>query len=65
MWVVIYMAKSLIRAQSACDLLVKEGFLVRKRPVYRTLSDDENYFELKVPELEAEEARQVLSDHGF
>ena len=65
MWIVIHMAKSLRLAKSAHDLLVSEGFLVRMRPIYRTLGEEENYYELKVPESEAEEARQVLSDHGL
>jgi hypothetical protein len=65
MWIVIHMAKSLQLAQSVHDLLAREGFLVRLRPIYRTLSEDENYYELKVPESEAQEARQVLLDHGF
>lgn len=64
MWVVIHMAKSLQLAQIIYDLLVREGFLVRLHPVYRAVSDEENYFELKVPEAEAEEAQQVLLNQG-
>jgi len=65
MWIVIHMAKSLRLAKSVHDLLTSEGFLVRIRPVYRTLGEEDNYYELKVPESEAEEARQVLSEHGL
>ena len=65
MWIVIHMAKSLRLANTVHDLLTGEGFLVRIRPIYRTLGEEENYYELRVPESEAEEARQVLLDHGY
>ena len=65
MWIVIHMAKSSKLAKTVYDILVDEGFLVRMRPIYRTLSEEENYYELKVPESEAEEARQVLTDLGY
>jgi len=65
MWIVIHMAKSLRLAKSVHEMLTSEGFLVRIRPIYRTLSEDDNYYELRVPESEAEEARQVLLDHGY
>ncbi len=65
MWMVIHMAKTLAIAQAARERLESEGFLVKLAPVYRKLRDEENYFELMVPELEAVEARQVLMDHGL
>jgi hypothetical protein len=33
--------------------------------VYRGVSEAENYYELMVPESEADEARQVLLDRGL
>lgn len=65
MWVVIHMAKSLQLAQTINDLLIREGFLVRLHPVYKAVSDEENYYELKVPAAEAAEAQQVLVDQGM
>ncbi len=65
MWMVVHMARSLSLAQTLREKLEREGFLVRLSPVYRAVSDDENYFELMVPESEAVEARQVLLDVGY
>lgn len=65
MWVVIHIAKSLQLAQTINDLLVREGFLVRLHSVYKAVRDEDNYYELKVPETEAAEAQQVLFDQGM
>jgi len=64
MWKVISMTQNKAHALEASELLKGEGFLVKLRPVYRTRSDEDNYFELMVPEAESAEARQVLLDHG-
>ena len=65
MWIVIHMTKAKTLALAICEQLTAEGFLVKISPVYRALSDEENYFELMVPESEAAEARQVLLDRGL
>ena len=65
MWIVIHMVKSETAGQEARDQLTREGFLAKLRPVYRTTNSMENYFELLVPRSEAQEARQVLIDHGL
>ena len=65
MWMVVHMAKSKALALEVCQQLEREGFLVKLCPVYRARSDEENYFELMVPEAEAAEARQVLLDSGL
>lgn len=65
MWMVIHMAKSLSFAESIERVLANEGFLVKLHPVYRKANDEENYFELLVPEAEAAEACQVLLDRGI
>lgn len=65
MWIVIHMARSLARAQMIRDRLAAEGFLVRLLPVHRAVSDEVNYFEVKVPASEAPEARQYLLDQGL
>lgn len=64
MWIIIHIVKSLSLAESISQELTREGFLVKISPVYRAVSDDENYYQLKVPEGEAAEARQVLMEHG-
>lgn len=65
MWLVIHMARTLALAQSICDRLTDEGFLVRLNPVYRGVCETKNYYELMVPRAEAEEARSVLAEHGI
>lgn len=63
-WVVIHMAHSEQRAADAQALLTREGFMVRVRPVARTLSG-EHCFELMAIKAEAKEAREVLQEHGL
>lgn len=65
MWVVIHMVKSLALAEDLCSKLRAEGFLIRHNAVYRGVSEEDNYFEIKAPEAEAAEARQVLVDSGL
>ena len=65
MWMVIHMAKSEAAANDARDCLAREGFLVKLRPVYRSVSAQENYFELLVLRSEAQEARLLLMDRGL
>ena len=65
MWIVIHMVRSHSQAQTVHDRLAEEGFLVKLMPVYRAVSEEENYFEIMVPEAEAAEARQVLLDQGL
>ena len=55
MWIVIHMVRSHSQAQTVHDRLA----------VYRAVSEEENYFEIMVPEAEAAEARQVLLDQGL
>jgi hypothetical protein len=62
---VIHMARTLSLAEQMADALKREGFLVKLSPVYRGVSEAENYYELMVPESEAGEARQVLLDRGL
>lgn len=63
-WVVIHMAHSEQRASDAQALLTREGFMVRVRPVARTLSG-ERCFELQAIKAEAVEAREVLQENGL
>ena len=63
-WVVIHMAHSEQKAASAQELLTREGFMVRVRPVARTLSG-ECCLELQALKAEAKEAREGLQENGF
>jgi hypothetical protein len=63
-WVVIHMAHSEQRAEDAQALLTREGFMVRVRPVARTLAG-EHCFELQAIKAEAKEARDVLQENGL
>lgn len=65
MWIVIHMAKSLALAQRLRKLLAEDGFFVKILPIYRGISDENNYYELMVPQSEAAEARQSLMDRGL
>lgn len=63
-WIVIYMAHSERKARDAKALLIREGFVVRVRPVARTLGG-ERCFELQTIKAEAREAREVLQENGL
>lgn len=65
MWMVIFLAHTRLRAEAIYEQLLQEGFLVRLSPVYRAVSDSENYYELMVLKSEAQEARQMLLDKGL
>lgn len=65
MLVVIHMVRGLDSAQRIENLLQREGFFVRLRPVYKALSDAENYFEIKVLASELSEARELLIENGL
>ncbi|MDR2658033.1 MAG: hypothetical protein LBB86_09430 [Oscillospiraceae bacterium] len=60
MWIVIHMVRSQTAADEAYERLSREGFMVRVRPVYRTLSPEENFYELMTLPTEAKEASRVL-----
>lgn len=62
LWVVIHMARGEARAESARSALEKEGFLVKARPVARSVSSGDGYVEILVLSSEAQEAREVLND---
>lgn len=64
-WKVIHMARSESHAQSIMTALQDEGFLVRLKQVYRTVSSEENYYEIMVPSAEATEAQQLLIEKNL
>lgn len=63
--VVIHMVRGLDAAQRISQRLKDEGLLVRIRPVYKTLGEADNYFEIKVLASEMEEAREILVESGM
>lgn len=64
-WKVIHMARSEKRAEEILALLEREGILARSRQVYRTVSSEENYYEIMVLGAEAMEARQLLIENNL
>ena len=65
MWTVVYMAQSKSIACKLQDMLVKESILVKLRPVSKNPENDDNYYEVLVPESEIEEAHSVIIETGF
>jgi hypothetical protein len=65
MWTVVYMAQSKDIATKLQDLLTKEGILVKLRPVSKNHDNNDNYFEVLVPEAEVEEAHSVIIEKGY
>lgn len=65
MWVVVTLAKSSDAAKNIESLLSAEGILVKIKPLYKKVSESENYYEIYVLESEAEEARDILMEKGL
>ncbi|NLB43026.1 MAG: hypothetical protein GX815_12395 [Clostridiales bacterium] len=65
MWKVIYMARTKDIADSINNLLSREGFWIKLKPVYRNVSIQDNYYEILVPESEAEEVHAILMENGY
>ena len=65
MWVVVTLAKGRACARGIEELLKKEGFLVKIKPVYKNVGEEENYYEVRALESEAAEAREILVQNGL
>ncbi len=65
MWTVVYMAQSKEIAAGLQELLTIEGILVKLRPVSKNHDNNDNYFEVLVPQSEVEEAHSVIIEKGF
>jgi menaquinone-dependent protoporphyrinogen IX oxidase len=65
MWTVVYMAQSKEIAEKLQGLLTQEGILVKIRPISKNHDNNDNYFEVLVPEAEVEEAHSVIIEKGF
>lgn len=64
-WKVIHMARSEKHAREILSLLEREGILARSKQVYRTVSSEENYYEILVLGSEAVEAQQLLIENNL
>lgn len=64
-WKVIHMARSEKHAREILSLLEREGILARSKQVYRTVSSEENYYEIVVLGSEAVEAQQLLIENNL
>ncbi len=64
-WKVIYMARSEKHAKEILSLLEREGILARSKQVYRTVSSEDNYYEIMVLGSEAVEAQQLLIENNL
>lgn len=65
MWTVVYMAQSKEIATKLQELLTTEGILVKIRPISKNHDNNDNYYEVLVPEAEVEEAHTVIIEKGF
>lgn len=65
MWTVVYMAQSKDVAVRLEDLLTDEGILVKLRPISKNHENNDNYYEVLVPEAEVEEAHSVIIEKGY
>ena len=64
MWTVVYMAQNREMVTKLQQTLEKEGLLVKVRPVNKT-SENDDYYEVLVPESEVEEAHNIIIETGF
>lgn len=64
MWTVIYMAQTKESVLKVQALLADANLAVRVRPVGESASDD-GYFEILVPETEAQLAHTILIRNGY
>lgn len=65
MWRVVYMAQSKRIADHINDLLSVEGFMVKLKPIYKNVPDEDNYYEVLVPQTEAQEVHMILMENGY
>lgn len=65
MWTVVYMAQSKDIAVKLQELLTEEGILVKLRPISKNHENNDNYYEVLVPEAEVEEAHNVIIEKGY
>ncbi|MCI2099115.1 MAG: glutamate decarboxylase [Succiniclasticum sp.] len=65
MWKVLYIAQTAERANELKALLAQNGFLCRTRAIGTTVAKRVGAYEILTPVSEAEDAYEVLAEHGF
>jgi len=60
MWTVVYIAPNKKDALRVQEVLTREGFLVKIKPI--GLDTENSTFEVMVPEAEVEEAMEILNE---
>lgn len=65
MWMVTYMAQNRMMGEQIQTMLVKEGFLVKLKPVYKNVPSEENYYEVLVLKSEVKEVHSILMENGY
>ncbi len=65
MWTVVYMAQNEETVMKLKELLTNEGVLVKIRPIAKNQENNDNYFEVLVPESEIEEAHSIIIENGY
>ncbi len=65
MWTVVYKAQSKDIANRLQHCLSNESILVKLRPISKNPENNDNYYEVLVPEAEVEEAKSVIIETGF
>jgi len=65
MWTVIYIAKNKKMAEKVQELLTQEGMLVKIQPVSKGADRMDGYFEVLVPESEAEDVQNIIYEAGI
>jgi len=63
MWTVIYMAQTKEQVLKVQEILREASLAVRAKPVGN--GDDDGYFEILVPETEAQLAHTILIRNGY
>jgi hypothetical protein len=59
------MAQSKDIASKLQELLANDGILVKLRPISKNHENNDNYYEVLVPESEVEEAHSVIIEKGY
>lgn len=62
MWTVVYIASNMMRAEFLKEILMSEGMLVRLRSICISHAGNGGPVEILVPELEVEEANEILAN---
>jgi hypothetical protein len=64
-WKVLYIAQTVERADELKALLAQNGFLCRTQAIGTAAAKRVGSYEILTPVSEAEDAYEVLAEHGF